>query len=90
MHVANETHVMTAQERSLADRFPDVLKELRQEQHLSQEELAERANLHRTYISLIERGMSVPTLSTLEQIAAALHMPMSVFMRRLEEYRSRT
>lgn len=76
----------SAQERPLADRFPDVLKELRQGKRLSQEELAERANLHRTYISLIERGMSVPSLNTLEQIAAALSMSMSAVIQRLEEH----
>jgi transcriptional regulator with XRE-family HTH domain len=73
------------QKRSLADRFPGVLKELRREKRLSQEELAERANLHRTFVSMMERGTSVPTLRTLEQIAVALNVPAWVIVRRLEE-----
>lgn len=39
---------------------------------LSQEELAYRAGLHRTYISLVERGKKSPTIDSLEQIASAL------------------
>lgn len=82
--------VTPAQQHSLADRFPEVLRQLRFERRLSQEKLAERANLHRTYISLIERGMSVPTLTTLEQIGAALCIQTSEVIRRLEEYKDST
>jgi transcriptional regulator with XRE-family HTH domain len=39
---------------------------------LSQEQLAERAGLDRTYISGIERGVRNPTLATAERVAAAL------------------
>lgn len=74
-----------AQKRSLTDRFPEVLRELRQAKGISQEELAERAGLHRTYISQIERGIKTPTLKSLEQIAAALNTPVSAIMKRLEE-----
>ena len=38
----------------------------------SQEELADRAGLHRTYISGIERGIRNPTITIVEKLAATL------------------
>jgi transcriptional regulator with XRE-family HTH domain len=73
-----------ARHRTLVSRFPDVLRELRQEKGFSQEELAERAGLHRTYISQIERGVKSPTLRSLELISVALELPLSTIVKRLE------
>jgi transcriptional regulator with XRE-family HTH domain len=73
-----------ARHRTLVSRFPDVLRELRQEKGFSQEELAERAGLHRTYISQIERGVKSPTLRSLELISTALELPLSAIVKRLE------
>lgn len=39
---------------------------------ISQEELAFRCGVHRTYIGSIERGEKSPTLNTIEKIAAGL------------------
>lgn len=39
---------------------------------VSQEELADRAEVHRTYISGVERGVRNPTVTMLEKIAKAL------------------
>jgi len=39
---------------------------------ISQEELAERADLHRTYIAGIERGARNPTLLTIKKLAKGL------------------
>lgn len=44
----------------------------RMKRGLSQEKLAEMANLHKNSISFIERGETVATVTTLEQIANAL------------------
>ena len=44
---------------------------LREERHLSQEELAELANLHRTYIGQIERAEKNVSIQTIEKIAEA-------------------
>lgn len=48
------------------------LQRLRQDQGLSQEELADRAGIHRTYVSGVERGVRNPTITVLEKLAAGL------------------
>ncbi|MHB8550710.1 MAG: helix-turn-helix domain-containing protein [Acidiferrobacterales bacterium] len=60
------------------------MRETRTEKGLSQEALADRAGLHRTYISQIERGLKSPSLKSLEQIANALGLPLSSLLKRLE------
>jgi transcriptional regulator with XRE-family HTH domain len=50
------------------------IRSRRKEIKLSQEELAERCDLHRTYIGSVERGERNVTLSTLEVIAKALKL----------------
>ncbi|OMF33749.1 transcriptional regulator [Paenibacillus sp. FSL H8-0548] len=54
--------------------FGQILKSIRKKQKVSQEELACRSNLDRTYISMLERGIHQPTLNSLLAIAAALDM----------------
>lgn len=58
-------------------RFGARLKTLREAQGLSQEELAHRCDLHRTYVSGIERGVRNPTLTVLEKLAIGLSVPIS-------------
>lgn len=60
-------------------RFAKRLKLLRSSAKLSQEELASRANLDRSYISLIECGKKSPTVATLDRIAAALRCKVRDF-----------
>ncbi|HVZ45612.1 MAG TPA: helix-turn-helix transcriptional regulator [Ramlibacter sp.] len=48
------------------------IKELRGERGITQEELADRSDLFRTYLSRIERGTANPTLSILHALAGAL------------------
>ena len=50
------------------------MQALRRQRGWSQEELAHRAGLHRTYISGVERGVRNPTLTVLEKIALALEV----------------
>lgn len=57
----------------------------RNELGISQEELARRASLHRTYISDIERGARNPTLKTLSRIASALEMAASDLLKQAED-----
>ena len=48
------------------------MKRLRKAKSWSQEELADRAGLHRTYISGVERCVRNPTITVVEKIAVAL------------------
>jgi DNA-binding XRE family transcriptional regulator len=47
--------------------FGKVLRDIRQEHFLSQEELGFESGYHRTYISLLERGRKNPSLNTIFQ-----------------------
>lgn len=48
------------------------MRSLRLEQELSQEELAERCTLHRTYVGSVERGERNVSIDNMERIARAL------------------
>ena len=52
--------------------FGNKIRKLRKDRNLSQEELSFKANLHRTYIGMIERGEKNITLLNIEKIAKAL------------------
>lgn len=52
--------------------FGERVRELRKEKGLSQEELSYKADLHRTYIGMIERAEKNITLINIEKIAKAL------------------
>lgn len=58
-------------------RFGEKVRLLRKEKNLSQEELAEKAGLHRTYIGMIERAEKNITLINIEKIADALEISTS-------------
>ncbi|MDD3925819.1 MAG: helix-turn-helix transcriptional regulator [bacterium] len=55
-------------------KFGKRIREERLKLGISQEELAERAGLHRTYIGMIERGEKNITLRNIEKIAKALNI----------------
>lgn len=57
--------------------FGKVLRELRENKKLSQEKLAEYCDLDRTYISLLERGLRQPTITTLFKLSDALNIKPS-------------
>ncbi len=57
------------------------VREIRRARHLSQRQLAGRMQVPRTYISKIENGKAIPTLGSLERLAAALDVDMSQLVR---------
>lgn len=61
-----------------------IIAKLRRDQELSQEELADRAGIHRTYVSLLERGLKSPTVSMLFKLAKALHTTPSKILKLVE------
>lgn len=64
--------------------FGEVIRELRLERGLSQEDLSFATGRHRTYVSLIERGRSSPTIRTLWLLAEALEVRPSEIIKRIE------
>jgi len=71
--------------KSLSASFAKVLKQERVAKGLSQEQLAHRAGLHRTYIGLLERGLRTPTLDAGHAIASALGVSLSEMVRSAEK-----
>jgi transcriptional regulator with XRE-family HTH domain len=69
----------------LQNTFGQVLKELRNENGLSQQQLAFDSELDRTYISLLERGLRLPTLGTIFKIAEVLKLSPSDMVTRVEK-----
>ncbi len=57
------------------------VREMRRARHLSQRQLAGRMQVPRTYISKIENGKAIPTLGSLERLAAALCVDMRMLVR---------
>jgi transcriptional regulator with XRE-family HTH domain len=71
----------------LASRFGAVLRELRIAAGLTQEGLAAQCDLDRTYVSLLERGLRQPTLTTIFTLAAQLGTKPSAIIGRVENPR---
>jgi two-component system response regulator len=59
-----------------------AIKSKRSEMGVSQEELADRAGLHRTYVSDIERGTRNPSLESIEKLAQALEISLPALFGR--------
>ena len=68
----------------LAKQFGLLVRRRRQAVGLSQEALADQAGLHRTYISLLERGLRMPSILVVKQLAGALATTMASLMGELE------
>ncbi|NKI72369.1 helix-turn-helix domain-containing protein [Collimonas pratensis] len=62
-------------------RFGLVLRNAREELKLSQEVLAERAGLHRTYIGQVERGEKNISVDSMERLANAVHLQLWDMLR---------
>lgn len=65
--------------------FGAVLSELRQQRSMTQEQLAVRADLDRTYISYLENAHRSPSLETMLALAHALQIPLSQIAALVEE-----
>lgn len=65
-------------------RYGQAVRKIRLEQEISQEELADRCGLHRTYISDIELGKRNLSLENIERIATSLNRSLSEFFKEVE------
>ena len=68
----------------IRERFGFAVKIRREELKMTQEDLADKAGIHRTYLSDVERGSRNLSLVNIERLAAALDMPISELFRLLE------
>ena len=68
----------------LGPRFGIVVRQLREAQGWSQERLASRADLNRSYMGEIERAAAMPSLATAAKLAQALEVPLSDLISRCE------
>ncbi|MFS2152587.1 helix-turn-helix domain-containing protein [Rhizobium sp. Rhizsp42] len=62
--------------------FARNLRRARQAQGLSQEDLAHKAEIDRTYVSSLERGIYSPTIEVVERLAIALGVDTADLIRR--------
>jgi transcriptional regulator with XRE-family HTH domain len=70
----------TNSDASVRMAFGTVIRRLRRDAGLSQEAFGEVAGLHRTYVSMMERGIKTPTVVTLVDLAGALGMATAELM----------
>ncbi|MCD5360507.1 MULTISPECIES: helix-turn-helix domain-containing protein [Chromobacterium] len=74
---------------NLADYFGPAVRRHRELLRLSQEELAERAGIDRTYISGVERGVRNPSLDVMQRIARGLGVDLDVLFATAREIATR-
>ncbi len=67
-------------QRNIAERLGASVRRFRFHLGISQEELAERANLHRTYIAGIEGGARNLTLKSIDKLARALQVSIATLL----------
>ena len=70
-----------AEEEDGSIQVATAVRDLRRVRNLSQRQLAARMNVPRTYISKIENGKAMPTLSSLDRLAKALQVDISALLR---------
>jgi transcriptional regulator with XRE-family HTH domain len=75
--MARKTKTLTA--------FGEIVRTKRKEKGLSQEDLAFKADLHRTYIGMIERAEKNITLENINKIAKSLNLTISELFKDLKE-----
>jgi|TARA_B110001469_G_C9520158_1_gene258943 transcriptional regulator with XRE-family HTH domain len=74
--------------KELSLNFGKIIRELRKEKNISQEELGFRSNVHRTYIGMIERGEKNISLENIEKLSKGLGVTMNVLFERLNSIHS--
>jgi len=69
---------------TLEQQFGNVVRRRQEGEGLSQEALADKAGLHLTYISLLERGQRMPSIGVVQKLAIALGTTMASLMGELD------
>ena len=66
---------------NVSKQFGQRARAIRLKQGLSQGDVAKRMNIHRSYISSIERSVRNPSLKVIQRIAKALEVPMEKLIK---------
>ena len=74
-------------DRDISLAFGAVVQKHRKAKGLSQEALAERAEIHHTHVGLIERGERNASLNVAYRVARALGLPLSTLIAEAERHR---
>lgn len=67
--------------KSISIKLGEKVREIRTSQNLSQEQLAHLADVHRTYIGMVERAEKNITLINIEKIANALNVNITELLK---------
>ncbi|MEK5771632.1 helix-turn-helix transcriptional regulator [Acinetobacter variabilis] len=76
---------LSIDDKSILMSFGLSLKKIRLKKNLSQEELAYKSNLHRTYISSVERGERNISLINIVHISKALEIPLYELLEEVQQ-----
>ena len=85
MIVEHLTNMLVNKINTLEQSFGVILREKRKDQGFSQEALALEAGIDRNFVSLLERGLNQPSLSTIFKLADALNLKPSDLVMELEK-----
>lgn len=69
----------------MKEAFGKVVRDLRDQRRISQQELADYAEMDRTYISDLERGLYFPTLNTIYKLAEVLKIKPNELIKKVDE-----
>jgi transcriptional regulator with XRE-family HTH domain len=83
--VEHLTNMLVNKINTLEQSFGVILREKRKDQGFSQEALALEAGIDRNFVSLLERGLNQPSLSTIFKLADALNLKPSDLVMELEK-----
>ena len=73
---------MSKRETRLLQQIAENIRRSRGILNISQEELADRAGVHRTYVGMLERAEKNVTVLSLEKIATALNVPIEELLKK--------
>lgn len=73
------------EQRGLAKKFGAIIRRLRLQKGMSQEQFSDICGLHRTYVGSIERGEKTVTIETANKLAMAFGLTLVQLFRLLEK-----
>jgi transcriptional regulator with XRE-family HTH domain len=79
------TQKTSSPENILRNKFGITVRQEREKFGWTQEVLADKAKLNRSYLGEVERGVVMPSLATIAKLASALHTEMSALIAHCEK-----